>query len=830
MKFQLRPALYLVSLLCFPAALVAQTNFPPGQLDPTRNIASPRPIDQGHTALPEQYIWSAESHPAGEPGAKPESSQPSPQYFRASFQVESVPQQATLYIAGPEKLEVYINGKLADKDEKNPASPLRMTVFSTDIHNLLQTGKNSVALKLSSSPDLGEAETYFVAKIMPRSKGIDAPALLVTDGNWKSAQQPGSGWQNSQFDDSSWRPVRTFGPIESSLEFYQANEDAGLYRWPGYIGASKFLAHTVLPAKSVQQVYSGRGIYSNLDALTDALTQSSPSDSGKDFIVQLASATVPETEAPSILLDFGKEINGRLKLVSNSEIPVQLTIQYGESKEETLKEPYLGVDPLTIPPRATAYGPKSSFRYAKVRFIGGGPTLRFRSIALDAIYYPVQYRGSFESSDPLLNKIWEIGAYTSHLCMQDDIWDAPKRDRMRWAGDLDVSGRVIDDVFDDQFLMQETMTNLVGKPPVKTHVNGIAGYSAWWISEVTQYYLHTGSTEYLKGLHERLVQLLNYMDTEIDSKNLFADTTHTWGFVDWSPELNGDTPEARRATQFEYYLAYRDGASLLRDLGDTSNAEHFEQRAQLLKDASQKYLLDPSTNTFGDRWQTNAIAVYSGVADPSQYAPIWNHVLSTVATTKYTALFMSPYYNYYIISAMAQTGHSQQALDWIRKYWGGMIDEGATSFWEAYYPSWPKRDFHASLQADDGTGYYVSLAHGWSSGPTAWMMEQVLGIQPTAAGFAKVTIRPDLAGLQWAKGAEPTPHGLLKVALEQKNGLETTVDVPPGVEAEVLVPVSHGNGQVLVNGKAEMNTHPTADGTRNSVTLSQPGHYILRSQ
>ncbi len=221
--------------------------------------------------MPEQYIWSAEPHPAGEPGAKPEPSQPSPHYFRASFNVESVPQQATLYIAGPEKLEVYINGKLADKDEKNPASPLRMMVFSTDIDNLLQTGKNSVALKLSPSPDLGEDETYFVAKILPRSKGIDAPALLVTDGNWKYTQQPGSGWQNSQFDDSSWKPVRTFGPIESSLEFFQGNIDSGLYRWPGYIGASPFLAHTVLPAKTVQQVYSGRGSYSNLDVLTQSI-------------------------------------------------------------------------------------------------------------------------------------------------------------------------------------------------------------------------------------------------------------------------------------------------------------------------------------------------------------------------------------------------------------------------------------------------------------------------------------------------------------------------------------------------------------------------------
>ena len=77
------------------------------------------------------------------------------------------------------------------------------------------------------------------------------------------------------------------------------------------------------------------------------------------------------------------------------------------------------------------------------------PGLTFSAIRLEGIYYPVQYAGSFESSDPLLNRIWETGAYTAHLCMQDGLWDAPKRDRGRWAGDIDVEGRVISTAFGD---------------------------------------------------------------------------------------------------------------------------------------------------------------------------------------------------------------------------------------------------------------------------------------------------------------------------------------------------------------------------------------------
>ena len=119
-------------------------------------------------------------------------------------------------------------------------------------------------------------------------------------------------------------------------------------------------------------------------------------------------------------------------------------------------------------------------------------------------------------------------------------------------------------------------------------------------------------------------------------------------------------------------------------------------------------------------------------------------------------LIISPYYNYYVIRAMAEMGHREQALKWIRQYWGGMVDEGATSFWEAYDPSWYHEDFHSSLQSDNRSGYFVSLAHGWSSGPTAWLMEQVLGIQPTGAGFATVdhSAGPGGSGVGEGRGAD----------------------------------------------------------------------------
>jgi hypothetical protein len=320
------------------------------------------------------------------------------------------------------------------------------------------------------------------------------------------------------------------------------------------------------------------------------------------------------------------------------------------------------------------------------------------------------------------------------------------------------------------------------------------------------------------------------VDHEFDTRNVYANKSQVWLYVDWSPELNGDTPETRRATTLEFYRAYREGAWMLRELGDTANADRYERRAAEVKAGAEKYLLDTSTGTFGPRWQTNAAAVIGGAAGPEQYPAIWTNVLSQVGKDGTKGLIITPYYNYYVISAMAEMGHRQEALAWIRQYWGGMLQEGATSFWEAYDPSWYKEDFHSSLQADNRSGYFVSLAHGWSTGPTAWLMEEVLGIQPKGAGFSTVDVRPDLVDLTWAKGSEPTPNGLLKVdARKDAGGLEVAVDIPEGVVARVSVPVTSSAARVTVNGKVEPAT-AAENGARMIVTLSHAGHYSVTAR
>ena len=168
-------------------------------------------------------------------------------------------------------------------------------------------------------------------------------------------------------------------------------------------------------------------------------------------------------------------------------------------------------------------------------------------------------------------------------------------------------------------------------------------------------------------------------------------------------------------------------------------------------------------------------AIYQKVFAPG--SPAWNQIAT-------------PYYNNYVLFAMSDAGHTGAALKFARDYWGGMIKEGATTFWEAYDLSWPKVNPHKHLGADNGVGYFVSLCHGWSSGVTAWLTERVAGIRPTGTGYSTVTIAPDLGYLRYADAQVPTPHGILRVDVTKSaasGNLSATIVLPAGVKATVVL-------------------------------------------
>ena len=71
---------------------------------------------------------------------------------------------------------------------------------------------------------------------------------------------------------------------------------------------------------------------------------------------------------------------------------------------------------------------------------------------------------------------------------------------------------------------------------------------------------------------------------------------------------------------------------------------------------------------------------------------------------------LTPYMYHYVIEALFKLNLVKEATDYLKKYWGGMIELGADTFYEAYVPN----DLDFSPYYDRKIN---SMCHAWSCTP-----------------------------------------------------------------------------------------------------------------
>lgn len=729
----------------------------PGRtLDPSLLIQRPWIVGKHHTPLTEEYIWTKNDAAVLRPDAtlsnlKKDDWKVDPHAFRAWCTVQRAAKQATLYLAGPRHVRVWMNGVLLHDRAAKIQRHAGFTTFRLDVAATLHTGRNLVAIEAVrgygshhhtnslKTSWLNSGEVMVAKLLVQRSDGHEFVALS-SDGQWKSKANATGAWMSQGYDDSAWEAVTSLGGMESDPDFFQWNADAGLYAWPGYFGEASYLANYLLPASKIEDTSMGT------------------------------------------IYDFGREINGRAWVQSAQHTSGHVEICYGESKGELLHDPFLGEIGLDVAPHTIARGPKTGFRYLRVK--SSTPLNKFKILA-EGIYDPVVQTGHFICDDETINRIFITSAYTAHLSMQDSILDGIKRDRGRWIGDDEVIHRVIADLYGDSRLVRSGLIEALGTEPAEEHVNGLPGYSAWWIIAEYEYIRRWNDIRQLQLVKDRMIKLLAHMQKDIDGNFLYREQLHQKPFIDWAYNLSSDTSDARLTLDLEYLYAFRRASDLLALMGESGYARQYRVFAEQMQLAAQKHLRSKSGG-YGDRLQSNAMAVLSGVVTDKGAAASVGAILGRVRGRQSSFDTITPYYGSYLLEAMSKLNRNEEALQWMRHYWGGMLKQGATSFWEAWDPFWQSDDPHARLQADDQTGYYTSLAHGWSSGPAAWLLEEIAGIQAIEAGYRVTQIDPELCGMHWMKAEMPTPLGSIHLHVRQDHFL---LQIPAGMK--VLVPAYH---------------------------------------
>lgn len=540
--------------------------------------------------------------------------------------------------------------------------------------------------------------------------------------------------------------------------------------------------------------------------------------------IPLAEIEVEDTNC-SVLYDFGKELLGKVCLTTSSATTdisnVQLRV--GETLSEAMndaEEHFEQSTELSYGNHGLVSAHLLAFRYVRIIFnnsnIPPDATVECR-----ASMPPLAKCGFFSSSNDcpnseLDNQIWRSAADTLQLCIHNNfILDGIKRDRLPWAGDLAVSimanaysfrdeecirwtlvvlGRCgIDRLYGSDDTANDTTSgyDATRAPVEESHVNGILDYSLWYIISHWLYQRYFEDASFLhqewRVVEMRLVNLIQFCCDK--DEGWLSMSEDDWVFIDWVSDINKnaslqtlwwwalecgtlmaekmDLPENNTTKRLICDTQSRLEESFLA-MQDIQNG--YSRHAHILRVISGLYNRLDDKASEGDwsnpdssieRWQV--LAKIRKLQDASREALLGEELIN-VGT---------PYFKHLECLAICRLQDRYIALERIRRYWGGMLSSGATTFYEAY---------EEGETSEEVANYYDrpfgrSLCHVWGSGPVTLLPEIVLGLRPLSDGWNEWACDPLEDFVSTVSATTMTKFGLIEVHL---NPTELRVSVPEG--------------------------------------------------
>lgn len=427
--------------------------------------------------------------------------------------------------------------------------------------------------------------------------------------------------------------------------------------------------------------------------------------------------------------------------------------------------------------------------------------ITLKSLQLLSAMYPVEERGRFSCSDPLLTAIWQMGKHTQAVNMEDAYVDCVCRERGMYGRDTIIQYHVNLATFGDQALMGRCM-QLYGQSPDPSGKfravypsDGnytIADFALNMVEGYWNYYENSGDLERIRldwSAIRRDLQWFHGLSDERPDLLLDSDWPKKRGLAAMYGGFHGDLSSkgmlaAGPNCSFSctYLMAIRAALRLATVLDDHHESSSLTARAEVLVQSIRSAFWDEVKGGYADNLEhttfsahASLLAVSSGAAEAAQLKDIRNYVAQEL-----TSLFrngagltvdpvVSPSYAFYLFAALYQLGLTETAEAMMRQGWGWMLDQGLQTCSEYF-----------TLES--------SHCHAWSASPTYYLSKNVLGVHfPLAPNFDLVEIRVQTHGVTWAEGAFPHPRGLIEVKWHTEDGFRVfdLLRAPTGVKIKV---------------------------------------------
>ena len=479
-----------------------------------------------------------------------------------------------------------------------------------------------------------------------------------------------------------------------------------------------------------------------------------------------------------IILDFGREIYGTIRLMMNRFLDEKagnnFRIRFGESVTETCAE--IGEKGATndhstrdmeiyMSSNSDMEWGNTGFRFVRIDFLLN-QTYNINKIVAGFLHADMERIGTFKT-DNRLSEIYDTATYTLFLNVQNSIWDGIKRDQHLWVGDLypELTGLLLS--YGNIPAVEEALEGIVSHYKMPIWYNDIPAYNIWFMLCANDFIKYTGiENQKIIAEVEKNIEQFDKCINEQGDINFYKVGASMWvdDFFEW-PCF--ETPNGKIGVF--YLLKY----TLKKIIEENFFTEKITEKAKKALAKIQNVEM-PITNVKS----VESLRVLCGE----------NVDESVKILLEGGAKGCSVFFMYFILKALAENGKGAEAMQIAQEYYGAMLDKGATTFWENFDVEWAngssridefpqdgQKDIHGDFGAHCYTGFRHSLCHGWSSGIIAFLIENVAGIKVQEKGFKKIKIEP-MDHIGSMKCDVPTPYGLFSletvVSFENKKQLQ----------------------------------------------------------
>lgn len=539
---------------------------------------------------------------------------------------------------------------------------------------------------------------------------------------------------------------------------------------------------------------------------------------------------VIHTPTGETVLDFGQNFAGYVEFTGEMKYGEWLKLEFGEILQDgnfyrdnyrTAKAQFLyrsdGVK-RKVCPHFTYYG----FRYVKVEGICSVNAVDFHGKAL---YSDVERTGWFQSSDPLLNQLYNNTIWGLKSNFTDMPTDCPQRnERLGWTGDAQVfsqtaSYHVDTKAFYEKYLadMRKDQIKNGGKvamylPNLLPGLTGSVWGDAATIIPMTLYQYY-GDQELLRDEYPLMKSWVEYIhgeDVKRGEKNLWDFGFHLgdWLALDGVTETSvfGATDQHFIATVY-YFHSVSLTAKAAEELGEQEDTQKYKGLSEKIREQILYHYFTPYGSLCVDTQTAYYISLYFQIYRTKE--PVVEGLKKRLKKDCYqikSGFVGAPI----MCKALAEAGLVDIAYDFLfQESYPGWLYEvkmGATTIWERWNSVLP-----SGRISDTGMN---SLNHYAYGSVAEFLYRYTAGIQELTPGYRTVRITPQPTSyLTWADCKYDSAVGVYHVRWELLDSGEIKVlaEIPFGAKALLVLPGYEKGEQELESGTYQYQYRPKQD-------------------